>query len=98
MDRLQQGEFTARKPAVSSLRRPLQRRYLEQLGNMAMGNTAAPEDAQTLAYTQLEQILAKIKAALGGKAKLDPYSLAHLKESAARIQKVLDARLQLRGP
>jgi hypothetical protein len=98
LDKLQQGEFTARKPAIGSLRRPLQRRYLEQLGNLAMGNTSAPEDSQTLAYVQLEQILGKINGVLAGKAKLDPYSYAHLKESSTRIQKILDARLQLRGP
>jgi hypothetical protein len=98
LDRLQQGEFTARKPAISSLRRALQRRYLERLSSLAMGNVMAPEDCQTLAYVQLEGIEARIKAVLAGKAKLDPYTLAHLKESATRIRKVLDARLQLRGP
>jgi len=98
LDRLQQGEFTARKPAISSLRRALQRRYLERLSSLAMGNAMAPEDCQTLAYVQLETIEGRMKAVLGGKAKLDPYTLAHLKESATRIRKVLDARLQLRGP
>jgi hypothetical protein len=98
LDRLQQGEFTARKPAVSSLRRALQRRYLERLASLAMGNVTAPEDCQTLAYVQLETVEGRMKAVLGGKAKLDPYTLAHLKESVTRIRKVLDARLQLRGP
>jgi len=98
LDRLQQGEFTARKPAISSLRRALQRRYLERISSLAMGNVMAPEDCHTLAYSQLEGIEARIKAVLAGKAKLDPYTLAHLKESATRIRKVLDARLQLRGP
>ena len=98
LDRLNQGEFTARKPAVSGLRRGLQRRYLERLGNLAMGNFPAPEDCQTLAYAQLEAVEGRIKAVLAGKAKLDPYTQAHLKESASRIRKVLDARLQLRAP
>ena len=35
---------------------------------------------------------------LGGSAKLDTYSRAHLTESAARIRKVLDARLALAAP
>jgi len=98
LDRLQQGEFTARKPAISSLRRALQRRYLERLSSLAMGNVKAPEDCQTLAYVQLEMLEARIKAVLSGKAKLDPFTQSHLKESAARIRKVLDARIQLRGP
>jgi hypothetical protein len=98
LDRLPQGEFSARKPAITPQRRALQRRYLERLSNLAMGNFAAPEDCQTVAYVQLGEIEARMNAALAAPAKLDPYSLAHLKESAARIRKVLDARLQLRGP
>ena len=61
-----EGEFTNRKPAISSLRRNLQRSYL--------------------------------KKALVGKAKLDSYTQAHLAESASRIRKVVDARLQLIAP
>ncbi len=98
LDKLQQGEFTARKPAISPLRRNLQRRYLERLADLAMGNSPAPEDCQTLAYVQLEGIEARINAVLQGKARLDPYTQAHLKESATRIRKVIEARLQLRAP
>jgi hypothetical protein len=98
LDKLQQGEFTARKPAINPLRRDLQRRYLERLADIAMGNVMSPEDCKTLAYVQLEGIQARINAVLLGKAKLDPYTQAHLKESATRIRKVLNARLQLRGP
>jgi len=98
LEKLQQGEFTARKPAISPLRRDLQRRYVERLADMAMGNTLAPEDCKTLAYVQLEGIEARINAAILGKAKLDPYTQAHLKETGTRIRKVLNARLQLRGP
>ena len=56
------------------------------------------DDCQTLVFVQLEGIEARINAVLLGKAKLDPYTQAHLKESSARIHKILDARLQLRGP
>ena len=98
LDKLQQGEFTVRKPAISPLRRGLQRRYVERLADMTMGNVLAPEDCKTLAYVQLEGIEARINAALLGKAKLDPYTQAHLKETSTRIRKVLNARLQLRGP
>ena len=92
------GKYTNRKPAISSLRRALQRRYLEHLSNLAMGNTPAPDDCQTIAYAELESLEARVKGALAGKAQLDTYTRAHLKETAARIRKVLDARLQLRGP
>ena len=91
-------KYTNRKPAVSSLRRGLQRRYLEHLSNLALGNTLAPDDCQTIAYAELEALEARINGVLAGKARLDSYSRAHFRETAVRIRKVLDARLQLRGP
>jgi len=98
LDHLQQGEFTARKPAISSLRRALQRRYLERLGALAMASSPAPEDCQALSYAQLQTIEARINAVLSGKARLDPYTQTHLKESVTWIRKVLDARMQLPSP
>ena len=97
-EQLQGGEFTNRKPAINSLRRALQRRYLQRLSNIAMGNMMAPEDCQAVAYSELESLEARLKQVLAGKAQLDTYTRAHLSESAARIRKVLDARLQLRSP
>jgi len=97
-ERLEQGKYSNRKPAISSLRRSLQRRYLERLANLALGNTWAPEDCQTVAYVELETLEARINKVLAGRAQLDPYSRAHLKETAARIQKVLEAQIELRSP
>jgi hypothetical protein len=97
-EKIQGRKFTNREPAISSLRRSLQRRYLERLSNLAMGNTSAPVDCQSVAYIELEALEARIRKILSGKARLDTYTEAHLKESAARIRKVLEARLQLRAP
>ena len=41
-EHLQAGKFTDREPAISSLRRNLQRRYFERLADVAMGDVAAP--------------------------------------------------------
>jgi hypothetical protein len=98
LDRLEGGEYTNRKPAVTSLRRSLQRRYLERLAGLALGTSPAPEDCQTLAYAELEGLEARINQVLAGRAQLDAYTRAHLKETASRIRKVLEARLQLRVP
>jgi hypothetical protein len=87
------GEFTARKPAISSLRRNLQRTYLERLSRLAMGQTTAPEDCETVAYMQLKDLKKQIDTILGGDFKLDDYSRAHLDESSAKIQKVFDATM-----
>ena len=91
-------EYTNREPAISSVRRSLQRRYLQRLSNLALGNTSAPVDCQAVATVELEALADRIDSILSGKSTLDTYSRAHLKDSAARIRKVLDARMELRVP
>jgi len=98
LEGLEAGQFTNRKPAVRSLRRQLQRRYLERLSALAMGSTGAPDDCQSIAAEELASLEALIRRVLASKAQLDPYTRAHLSQSAERIRKVLDARLQLAGP
>ncbi|HXT60451.1 MAG TPA: zinc-dependent metalloprotease, partial [Pirellulales bacterium] len=96
---LKPGEFTNRKPAVSSLRRNLQRRYLKRLASIAMGRTSAPDDCRSVASAELTALEGKIKALLAnGELKLDSYSRAHLEDTAASARKVLDARLNLLTP
>jgi len=92
------GEYTNRKPAISSLRRNLQRAYLKRLSYLAMGNTGAPQDCQTVAYSELAAIEGRINELLKSDKKLDTYSKAHLEESASRIHRVLDARFNLERP
>ncbi|MCH5375052.1 MAG: zinc-dependent metalloprotease, partial [Planctomycetes bacterium] len=53
---LKEGQYSTRKPAISSLRRNLQRSYLRQLSNMALGRTGAPQDCQTIAYAELASL------------------------------------------
>lgn len=87
------GEFTSRKPAISSLRRNLQRSYLRRMSLLALGNTSAPDDCQTVAFAELARLKTRIDVMLAGEAKLDSYTRAHLQESSARIAKVVDARM-----
>lgn len=99
IDTVKEGEFSTRKPAINSLRRNLQRNYLSQLSQLAMGNSSAPADCQTIAYAELGALDGRIQALLGnGAVKLDSYSKAHLQETSSRIKKVLDARLTLSSP
>jgi hypothetical protein len=98
IDKLPEGDFTNRKPAISSLRRNLQRAYVKHLSYIAMGDSGAPQDCQTVAYTELSALEARINNLLKSNSKLDAYSRAHLEETASRIHKVLDARLNLLGP
>ncbi len=95
---LKEGDYSNREPAISSFRRNLQRIYLRKLSFLALGQTSAPDDCQTIAYAQLSELDGRIQKLLKGKVKLDDYSRAHLQETSARINKVLDARLELPSP
>jgi hypothetical protein len=93
VDTVKEGDFTNRKPAISSLRRNLQRAYLQRLSQLALGRTAAPDDCQTVAYAELGKLKTRIDNMLGGQAKLDAYTQDHLQETSARIAKVADAKM-----
>ena len=90
---LEDGQYTNRQPAISSHRRNLQRAYLERLSRLALGETDAPEDCQTIAYSELARLKEQIDGLVDGDISLDRYSQAHLEESSARITKVLDATM-----
>ena len=98
VDEIKEGEFSNRQPAVNSLRRNLQRVYLKQLSNVAMGNTAVPQDCQAIAFAELSALEARIENLKKSNVNLDGYSRAHLAESASRIRKVLEASLSLDRP
>ncbi len=85
------GKFTTRDPAVSSLRRNLQRSYLKELSNLSLGRTSAPADCETVAYGELGRLQEKIDNYLEKSGELDTYTRSHLKETSARIAKVLEA-------
>ncbi|NQT18007.1 MAG: zinc-dependent metalloprotease, partial [Planctomycetes bacterium] len=74
LESLRAGKYTNREPAIRSLRRSLQRRYLERLSLMAMGSTSAPEDCQTVAYSELSGLEAQMKKVLAGRIQLDTYT------------------------
>ncbi len=93
VDTVKEGDFTNRKPAISSLRRNLQRAYLQRLSQLALGRTAAPDDCQTVAYAELGKLKSRIDNMLTGQAKLDAYTQDHLQETSARIAKVVDAKM-----
>ncbi|MEH2238239.1 zinc-dependent metalloprotease [Nostoc sp.] len=95
-DTLQSGIWTeVIKPKgklmkISSLRRGLQRQYLDILSGMVLRKQSVPEDARTLAWYNLKQLDEKLK----GVNSDDEYTKAHLLETRDRIEKVLNAPLQ----
>lgn len=86
----EKGEYTNRKPAINSLRRNLQRSYLQKLANIAMDRTSAPADCQTLAYAEIKDLKAEIDELLESEPELDRYSEAHLDEISDRLGKLLE--------
>ncbi len=86
-----------RPRAVNALRRNLQRTHLNQLGTLLLPPGPGPtlsEDARSLARLELEQIGAKVRQAEAGTAP-DAMTRAHLAESRARIQRMLEASVAL---
>jgi hypothetical protein len=98
VDKLPDGKFTNRNAAISSIRRNLQRTYVKRLSQIALGNSGAPEDCQTVAYLQLDGLHDRIEKLLEDRKDLDTYTQAHLRETGDRIEKVLDARLTFTRP
>lgn len=95
-DTLQKGIWTEvikpkDKPIIiSSLRRGLQREYLDILTDMVLRKKRVPEDARTLAWYKLRQLSEKLEEVNSN----DEYTKAHLLETRDRIQKTLNAQLQ----
>ncbi len=87
-------KYSDRQPLLTSLRRNLQREHVDRLMDLAnnkLGNAPAAKPISDLAATQLAELRDKLNAAAGN-ANLDNYTRAHLRENAARITKMLDAR------
>ena len=75
---------------ISSLRRGLQREYLNILSEMVLRKENVPEDARTLAWYKLKQLNNQLKRV----SSRDEYTQAHLLETRDRIEKILNAPLQ----
>lgn len=80
--------------AISADRRDLQRAHLDALTRLVVDpRNGTPADARAVARGQLEALAARIEG-VGGS---DAYTTAHLNESAARIEKALEAGLEAEG-
>ncbi len=89
-------KFTARDPMISSLRRNLQREYVQRLIDLAVAGkdgSAAFRPISDLATYTLRKLSTRMGTSTEGpNAKnLDPYTLSHLTECKARIDRVLEA-------
>jgi hypothetical protein len=77
---------------ISSVRRDLQRLYLNNLIRMIVSPLPdTPEDARTLARMTLTDLASQLDHA--GRAGLDAYTKAHLTDSRERISQALNAQM-----
>jgi hypothetical protein len=83
--------FTVRSPAISSLRRNLQREHLQRLVDLALqkGDSSSTRSIALLARLTLDNLSKAIERGLEG--DLDAYTRAHLSDAKTRIAKALDA-------
>ncbi len=94
-DTLQSGIWTevinpkSKSLKISSLRRGLQREYLDILTAMVLRKKVVPEDARTLAWYKIRQLRDKLASVHA----TDEYTQAHLLETRDRIEKILNAPL-----
>ena len=92
------SELDGRPTNADSYRRNLQRAYISQLGAIIMDlqpfpwSLPAPEDARSLARYELTELSNSMQSAVDGGA-LSRTMNAHLLESIARINEMLDADL-----
>ncbi len=93
IEKMPEGKFTERKPAISSLRRNLQAEHLERLFDLAetkTGNAASKpiSNLSALTLNELKDLLGKAKDRDG----LDAYSRAHLAAMHDRISKWVEGK------
>jgi outer membrane biosynthesis protein TonB len=92
LETIKEGEFTAKKPAITLTQRMLQDVYFQILSFYSLGELP-PASSQSIARQQLTSLSSTIQALLTGKAKLDTASRTHLLSLQERIRKVLDANI-----
>jgi hypothetical protein len=79
---------------LSSLRRALQREYMNTMIDMVLRRGDVPEDARTVARYELKMLRDAIGKAMRRVDEKNIYTLAHLEESRDRISKAIEAPLQ----
>jgi len=85
--------------ASSVVRRNLQREHLRELAEVVLGGNRVPPDARSLARMHLHEIGDKVGKLLEAKdATLDDTTRAHLLEARDRLNKVLNAAVNVVEP
>lgn len=82
---------------ISSIRRSLQREYLDILMGMVLRQNLVPEDARSLAWYELRELRDELGKLIRKRGNdMDDYTRAHLEETRDRIAKALNAQMESR--
>ncbi|MFI4917086.1 MAG: zinc-dependent metalloprotease [Phycisphaerales bacterium JB060] len=88
------GQYTDRKPMISSLRRGLQGQHIDRL--ISLSNRGFPGASgaalSNVANLQLRELRQEIKASLKNSDAMDTYTKAHLMDASDRIARALEAQ------
>ncbi len=88
--------WTAPGRNIAAMRRDLQRAYIDRLTEIvATPPDRTPADARAVARRQLADLGDRITQRLRPPRSFEVYTLAHLEESRARIEKALEAGLEV---
>ena len=79
---------------INSYRRELQNLHIDLFKIIILDDAGYPHDAQIVARQSLEQILSKIYFSLT-QPSLDSYTIAHLQNSAQKIENILEAQINI---
>lgn len=81
---------------VPSMRRNLQRLYVDHItGILTNPEERMPADARAVARMQLREVRSRVDRALSNSSGIDDYTRAHLVEVSERLEKALDAGLEV---
>jgi hypothetical protein len=81
---------------IAAMRRDLQRAHLDRLVEILIPrDERMPADARAVARMSLADLERRLAQRLANPGRYDAYSRAHLEESRARLQKALDAGLEV---
>jgi len=92
LDGVGQMPSTNQKPAISTMRRNLQREYVSHLNSILLsGEGYYPPQIQTLVRYYIKELAKELGGAIEKAPELDIYTKAHLDECHTRLTRALDA-------
>ena len=84
------GEWSNRRPMISSMKRNLQAEMTDRLVDLSTGRVRMFRTIRTLALHHTRRLHKQVGAILQSKSKLDTYTLAHLEDMHERLGNALE--------